>query len=225
MKDNKYTFSFNEDKLNKNDPDYHIEYFWYGFKNSMINFYSFINHDYSHILLWSQNLNNFKKDKKYSDIELSIREYISQFSLVLLKHSNTMYHDDIFLTNVNRWNKISSHFNFEKSDKYTKIFLIYCVHLEIKKDIISNKNHRMSPIELYNNLGSIEEIIDKNNFDKFLNYGLINEKIRLLELLSKIPDYDIKLNIKKLYPNFIFDNPTIKLVKISKLFIKFLKNN
>jgi hypothetical protein len=52
-------------KLNKDDPDYQIEDFWYGFKNSMNNFYQSKEIQNKNIQLWSNKLNEYKKDKKY----------------------------------------------------------------------------------------------------------------------------------------------------------------
>ena len=49
--------------INKDiDPDREIEYFWYGFKNSMINFYKYykLNRPIEH---WSNELNQLKKKK------------------------------------------------------------------------------------------------------------------------------------------------------------------
>ena len=50
--------------MNIIDPDYNIELFWYGFKQSMINFYNKQEY-YEYINVWSDILNILKKDKKY----------------------------------------------------------------------------------------------------------------------------------------------------------------
>ena len=74
--------------LNKDDPDYIVEQFWYGFKQSMINFYVIIIKDYSHIISWSIVLNKMKQNKEYNMIELKIREYMSQYAFDLIKNND-----------------------------------------------------------------------------------------------------------------------------------------
>ena len=63
-------------------PDYEIEKFWYGLKNSMNNFYK--NKVLKRpISKWSDYLNEFQKKEKYEDIEINIRNYI--YPIVLRK--------------------------------------------------------------------------------------------------------------------------------------------
>ena len=122
-------------ELNKNDPDYMIELFWYGFKNSMINFYNLIGKGAfysSTINNWSENLNELKKLKKYQDIEKYVRDYITKYSFDLIKYSKSTHHDEILSTNIKRWNNISDAFNFT-STTYSKILQIFMIYLKIKK--------------------------------------------------------------------------------------------
>ena len=78
------------------------------------------------------------------------------------------------------------------------------IYLEIKK---------MNNYDFLESLDSIEKILENNNFDVFIIFAIKNNKVKLLELLKKMPDYDLIESIKKLYPNI---NVNINL-KISKL--------
>ncbi len=212
----------NHPVLNPNDPDYFIEEFWYGFKNSMVNFYQHIKKNYDHIFVWSDNLNKLKDLKDYVQIESTIRDYISLYSFDLIKYSNTNYHDELLITNIKRWNKISTKFvyvfNFNNKNKNlnlkspldSKILLLFKIYLEIKKDMA---------FELLYELESVETIIKNDSYDKFIIWSLTNEKSKILELLSFIPNYNLEQNIKRLYPDFNFVTGT-KSIKLCQLFRK-----
>ena len=78
------------------------------------------------------------------------------------------------------------------------------IYLEIKK--IDN-------YDFLESLEPIENILENNNFDKFIIFALKNNKVKLLELLKTIPDYNLIENIKKLYPN-ININYNLKISKL-----------
>lgn len=200
-----------KNKLNKNDPDYYIEYFWYGFKISMNNFYNQNNINCNHIQEWSNNLNNLKESKEYNQIEFYIRDYMAKYSMDIIKYSplTSIYHDEILITNIKRWEKVSEQFNFEKSSEYNKLLLLFMIFLELKKDNLSHKF-------LENQILLLENIIKNNNFDNFIIYSLNNEKTKILELLKLIPEYDLLFNIKKLFPLLNINSRTknIKMLKI-----------
>ena len=191
--------------MNINDPDYNIELFWYGFKQSMINFYNKQEY-YEYINVWSDILNILKKDKKYDIIELKIREYMSLYAFDLINNKNNIsyYHDDILLSNIKRWNRISSMFNFNESIVYSRILIIFLIYLKIKK---------MNCFDFLQNLQSIENFLENNNFDIFIIFAFENNKPNILELLKTIPNYDIIENIKKLYPDIKINN-MMRMVKI-----------
>jgi len=202
--------------MNINDPDYNIELFWYGFKQSMINFYNKQEY-YEHINMWSDILNILKKDKKYDIIELKIREYMSLYAFDLINSKNNIsyYHDDILLSNIKRWNKISIMFNFNESIVYSRILIIFLIYLKIKK---------MNCFDFLQNLQSIENLLENNNFDIFIIFAFENNKPNILELLKTIPNYDIIENIKKLYPDIKINN-MMRMVKIITYYKQFISDN
>lgn len=179
--------------LDKNDPDYFIETFWYGFKQSILNFYDSIQYNNSHITIWSDNLNKLKKEKKYSDIEIAIREHITSyaFDLIKLGYSFSSYNDFILISNINRWNHISIKFNFIDSVIYSKVVIVFMIYLQIKK---------MNQYKFLETLGPIEKILENNNFDNIVLFALKNNKAKILDYLRKIKDYNVITNINRLVP-------------------------
>jgi hypothetical protein len=198
--------------MNPNDPDYIIELYWFGFKNSMINFYNtikgYIAND-DHIILWSHTLNNYKSAKDYKNIELSIREYMSVYAFDLIKYSKSEHSDNIFIKNIKRWNEISDAFNFEKSIKHTKIIILFMIYLQIK--VIGH-------IDFLDRLMPIEKIIEDCNYDEFIIYSITNNKPSVLELVKKFPEYNIYENIKRLYPTITIQNnlSSVKIIQSIK---------
>ena len=172
--------------LNLNDPDYYIELFWYNFKESMINFYSSLDvyakdRNYDHINIWSNNLNKLKMDKKYSEIENNIRNYISLYSLDLIKYSDTIYHDSILVSNIKRWNKISDAFKFDISPDHNKIIQLFYIFLTLKENnvIITDYINKLNIHEI-NNDNIYNIILDHKEgyYDDFIIYdteSLINK--------------------------------------------------
>jgi hypothetical protein len=199
--------------MNPIDPDYMIELYWFGFKQSMRNFYETIDGyaaKYEQFVVhWSNTLNNYKSNKDYMNIEHSIREYMSIYSFDLIKYSKSEYHDNIFITNIKRWNDISDSFNFNNSVKHSKIVILFMIYLQIKV---------LNDYDFLNKLVPIEEILETKNYDDFILYAITNNKPSILELVKKIPEYNIYENIKKLYPTIqIKDNLSpIKIIQTIK---------
>lgn len=205
----------NENNLNQLDPDFHIEDFWYGFKQSMINFYYLIKKYDFKINEWSNILNILKKNKEYNQIESNIREYMSYYAFDLIKYGETTYHYEILVTNIKRWNKISNLYNFENSTKHNKILIIFLIFLDIKKDNNDNSNDFLKTLE------PIEEILENNKFDKFIVYALFHKKIKILKKLEEIPEFDLYNQISIMFPTFKINyTQDISMKKLCKLFRK-----
>ena len=84
--------------------------------------------------------------------------------------------------------------------------------LEIKK---LDKYEIIEKIFLKENI-QVSDILTNNNIIyTFIDFAIINNKPKILNLLKKIPYYNIMDDIRKLYPNIIFyDNmKTTKLIK------------
>ena len=81
-------------------PDFEIEQFWLGLKDSMINFY-FDKIIKRPIFNWSNKLNLLQKEEKYNEIEMNIRNYISLYGIDLMR-KNDSYHFGILKTNIKK---------------------------------------------------------------------------------------------------------------------------
>lgn len=206
--------------LNLSDPDYYIEEFWYNFKQSMINFYCTVNKNYNHIKLWSQQLNQYKSNKEYNNIEHSIRDYMTHYSFDLIRYSHNIYYDEIFITNIKRWNKISSMFDFNRSEKHNRVVLFFMILLEIKK-----KSNSLDSLNFRNSLEPFEDTIMSSNFDSIINYAIENRKSKILDRLKEIPKYNLLENIKRLYPDIDINKVSnMKMDKLIKCINPYLGN-
>lgn len=161
-------------------PDYEIEQFWFGFKNSMKNFYNASNTYGRPIKLWSNNLNNLQKMEKYDLIEKNIRNYISLYGIDVMR-TGEIYHLNILKTNVKRWNKISKHFNFIKVENkkyYNIIFLII--------DIYDTLYYKFSKSEMINFSSEIELLIIYEDFNYLIDSCI---KYNLQSIIDKVSEY------------------------------------
>jgi hypothetical protein len=175
--------------------DYYIEQFWIGLKDSMNNFYT------NKILKrpiskWSDNLNKFQEEKKYEEIEESIRNYITLYGIDLMRYIE-IYHLGILKTNIKRWNNISNKYNFSKKETkkyYNIIFLLIDIYEKLYDKIPTN--------DLINFSTEIELLImyeDFNNLiDICINYNLcsILDKLSNYIDIYKIINQKYNLNLK-----------------------------
>jgi hypothetical protein len=186
-------------ELNKNDPDYQIEDFWYGFKNSMKNFYkNNVLKEYE-IQIWSNKLNEYKKDKKYSLIEQQIKEYIIIYALDIMKYDkiNNRIHSSILATNIKRWNKLSNKFHFGDLEKNEEIIILFEAFNFIKCKLDKN----LYPIiELFFDL----DTIISNDYYYLTILSLELGQVKMLDSIIKILGYvKIVKIINEVYPEFI----------------------
>jgi hypothetical protein len=136
IESSKFSFVFE-----KNLPDKTTEFFWYGFKESILNLYKSLNHypdlqEKLSVLIEnlhnkSNFLNQLQKEENYQEIKIKIEEYIRLFSRNFFILYADDYHFSIYLTNLKRWskwilesneNKISFDFLKEDEDDYFMVF-------------------------------------------------------------------------------------------------------
>jgi hypothetical protein len=192
-------------KLNREDPDYQIEDFWYGLKNSMIKFYKSCKLKYEKVDLWSGTLNEYKSRKEYSSIEESIREYIIKYAqdLMLYENKDDCFHSTILLTNIKRWNKLSVNFKIYSgigSSSTHTTYIMFDSYCCIKKKL----EKRLEPvIEIYKKINDINNI-KIYHISLLLVYGLQLGQDKLLDAIISIIGEEKALSIIDCYyQNFI----------------------
>jgi hypothetical protein len=157
-----------------------------------------------------------KANKEYLEIEKNIIDYISYYVFDMIKsiyyHGMLSYHADILISNMKRWNHISIMFNF-KNSIYSKILIIFLICIEIKK---LGKYEIIEKVFVKENIKVSDILTDDNIIYTFIEFAISNNKSRILNLLKKIPNYNIIDDIRKLYPNIIlYDNMrTTKIIKL-----------
>lgn len=166
-----------------NDPDYEVENFWLNFKDSMNNFYKASKIPNRPIIQWSYELNILKSLKQYMEIEYNIKNYISLYAIDVMR-INSEYHYGILMTNINRWNAISEHFNYNSNK--TKYHNIIFLLLDLYK--ISEKS------EYLNLFTMLELYIMYEDFTPFIRFAISNNKPSILDKISKYCDIYKKIN-------------------------------
>jgi hypothetical protein len=176
-----------------NLPDYEIEQYWNSYKKSIINFYNqnkqFVN---CPIYDWCINLNNLQKQEKYIEIEYYIREYISIYAIDLIKICD-LYHINILVTNIKRWNKITEKYkiSISKSKYYNFVFLLIDIIYSFRNDIDNLSNIKKCFI-------NVEDIINNNNYKVLVKLSIDINKPSIIDKLLKY-DNSIYLIIEELY--------------------------
>lgn len=158
-------------------PDYYIENFWLDLKVTMKNFYEQNNiKNERPINLWSFELNTLQKKEDYNTIQNNIRNYMSLYAIDLMKF-NDLYHTGILITNIKRWDKLSTKYNFEQSEsKYHNIIFLL---LDIYNCIMDYSN-----IELSNIFKQVELFIIYEDFSCLIKYAICNNKANIIDKLN-----------------------------------------
>ncbi len=97
--------------LEKNLPDKNTEFFWYCFKESIINIINKSSnpHQFNTILKdleeRSKLYNQLQQEKKFKEINIEIEKYITSISRSFFIQNTDYYDFNIYLTNIKRWSK------------------------------------------------------------------------------------------------------------------------
>lgn len=193
--------------INKTDPDYELEHFWYTYKCSLDIFYNNYKCYKRPLSYWNDELNFYKKKGDYDVIQKKIFDYLTLHMVDIIKSMNS-YHSRILETNFNRYIKICEKIKFYNfSDEIIRlkiIFKIYCSIL-LKEKITDIESQIFNQIEL---------VIFYDDFDLLIKYAINNNKGIIIDYLIKI--IDITKYIFKIYGITI--NHNMKGKKILELF-------
>ncbi len=168
------------------NPDFYIEEFWLNFKDSMHNFYNKYNIIPRPIELWSSRLNELQTNKMYTIIETKIRDYISLYAIDVMRYQSN-YDMSILITNIKRWNTLSTNYNFNSTESYhNSVFLLI--------DIYNSITNKCSTIDdnIKNIYNMVELYIINQDFYYIIKFAIKNNKPAILDKINKFkPSYDI----------------------------------
>lgn len=172
----------NPDKIiHKDNQDYNLELWWYGFKNLVANLFRTNKNLIDYTKLFSNKLNEYQEKKKYQEIYYDIHDYI----LIILKlfyttAKNTQLHEaNLIITWIKRYNYIEYVPKIKLPDNYTGIKI---EELNDKESIILKFYIKYFEIEYKINKDLIK--LFKSNLYEFLDYCIINKYERLINILS-----------------------------------------
>lgn len=194
-----------DDKNDNNEFDYllkttnkdkYVEYFWYGFKNSVLNFNE---NSYDIINKKSILLNKLQKEKKYNEIEEEILNFIINYGYTILK-SQDANHISIFDTYIKRWNKIcKSEYKIEFCDKKIINELIIFLHIYMKCSTRYKKDKHDCIMKIFDLINKIS----KNNKEILI-------QILKLSIENNFPSFIDKIKIQINVYEYIKDNYNIE---------------
>jgi len=187
---------FSSSPLNEKDPDYLIEEFWLGLKQSMINFYE----DDSVFTLsrcvnsWSDRLNLLKSKQKYLEIEHLVYNYLSLYGIDVLRSGN-LYYLRLLNTNIKRWDKVcirntdDNKTNMDKDTennnannklKYQNCMLML---LDISYKLFSKCKSEREKKDISKLFKDVELYLMYEDFQSLIQYALKNKKTNILDSL------------------------------------------
>ena len=204
-----------EKTLNKSNQDYDIELWWYGFKNLLTNYFSFIEINNMSINKsindLSEELNNLQKEKKYLDIYTKIYDFVILFftNFVNNKSPITKYNYELLITWLKRYNTI---------DYIKKIIIPTTYTGKSLKEIPERENIILKfYIKYYEMEYSLESDLVSmynENFNDFMDFCIDYELNKIVNMFSSTYNlqefYDYKGLKKKFVP--------IKGIKFINLF-------
>jgi hypothetical protein len=207
----------NQVKLNKSDPDFQIEDYWYGFKNSMKKFYSDVKIDSSELDKLSGVLNKLKEEKNYIQIQKTIQQTIQNYCVHVMKYSkfDELKHTNILMTNIKRWNRIAPDYSFNKYSSSTMNVYLFEGFYSIKNKINRDVDSLLELFADFDNLNT-----STVNTNKLIIESLELGQVKMLEVCIGFFSFDYVLKvINDFYPSLTEKtNKFIKARKLCKLY-------
>ena len=167
------------------NDDHDIEQFWLSFKQSMLNFYRITDHNILRrpIEKWSDALNQLQREKRYAEIEESIKHYISLYAMDLIRCCNH-YHMNILMTNIKRWNKVAANHKCLQEDDRKTYFNCVFMLLDVCYMLLEQGNADVK--ELFS---QYELCVLNHDYTPLIKYAVEHNKVGMLDKLLKYDYY------------------------------------
>lgn len=219
--------------MDEDSPDHHIEQFWLQFKTSMANFYREYSIDRKIMATrdldrWSRELNGLKHNKKYSQIERQIRDYMICYGIDVMRCSSG-YHIGILGTNIKRWNKVTANYRLGEVGGDNKNIRCFddCVYIDLSRalfqcclDICIAMTKAGVDIGEY--MQDVELIVIQRNILPLLDMATKTKKSCVYDILIRHVKWLLVDEIKHTYGSNIFDTVSIDTLR-GKTVAKLLK--
>lgn len=186
-------------QLDKNNPDYEMELFWYGFKNLINNYYFNLKDDQNQlytdsIKILSNELNNLQILKNYDIIYDEIYKYFKKFIISIIKiYVNYNDKNNSYLFSwIKRYNKIPGSIKIETGCTNKNVSEISEMDIIILKLKIMENKYDSELIKLLDE--NIFEFLYETIDDELYNlYDYVGERYNMNEFYIK---YNIKVKGK-----------------------------
>jgi hypothetical protein len=204
-------------KLNTSNQDYDIEFWWYGFKNLLKNYFNNLkinnNPIDTNILELSSKLNQLQSEQKYLEIYTQIYDFIMLFlnTLINEKTDITKYYYDLIITWLKRYNNIDYVKKISLLNTYTgrNIKEINDKELTIIKFYIKYSTKE------YNENVNLVDLFGKD-FNQFMDYCIDKELLKIIGIFTTTYNLQDYYDYRKISKKFI----PIKPNKFISFFIK-----
>jgi len=203
----------NPDKIiHKENQDYDLELWWYGFKNLVANLFKTNKNLLEYTKLFSNKLDDHQNKKNYQEIYNEIHNYVLMIlklffttaktmqSLYFTQSSQSSYGAKLIITWLKRYNYIVYVQKIKLPDNYTDV----CI-LELNNKDLTVLKFYIKYFELkYNSSMDLVKLFENNIFE-FIDHCINNKYEGLINILS------MKYNLEKYYK---YKNLNIKYMPI-----------
>lgn len=191
-------------------PDRDVEYFWYNFKNFIVNASTrYPLPKKAQIESVSSLLNTLQEEKAYDAIQEIIKKVIADSGWILLSSHADCHTSELYITFVKRWSKwASSKFTLEG----TKVLAFFRIHMVTFS--VYDAEEKDYLIELLSDMKSSSDVLECDLEELFL-LGVRTGKTSILDNLKPFVDFE-EVSVKYFgvkVPNRTKGHKTIRLLQ------------
>jgi len=167
-------------------PDRDVEYFWYIFKDFLLNIasrYPISKNPKFLVDTLSSKFNNLQREKAYDKIQSIIKKVIEDVGWILSSSHADSHTSHLFLTFVKRWSKWASpEFSLKGSESFA-LFKIHMISFSL------DERRRKVLFDLLEDLTSSENVFEEDLEELFL-FGIKTGKASVIDALQPLLDFE-----------------------------------